>query len=917
MKLVIVESPAKATTISKFLGPEYEVVASYGHIRDLPGKAAEIPAKIKKEPWSRMAVDIENNFAPYYIVPDQSKKRVAELKKLLAKADELVLATDEDREGESISWHLLELLDPKVPIKRIAFHEITKSAIQEAIDNPREVDDKLVRAQESRRILDRLYGYTLSPVLWRKVRPKLSAGRVQSVAVRLVVEREEERRAFVKSEYWDVEAKLSAQEMTFPATLISLGGKRIALGKDFDATTGKLKSDKVRVLLEGEATDVAVELKGALPWRVSRVEQKKTKQRPWPPFITSTLQQSASSLLGMAPAQTMRTAQRLYEGMNMGAGEREGLITYMRTDSVTLSNKALGEAGNYIEKNFGGDYYDGPRYYTTKAKSAQEAHEAIRPTRLGLTPEKASKFLSEEELRLYRLIWNRTVASQMTDAQLLKTAVDFTATVAEGDALLRANGSVVVFPGHLKVSDSSQQDTMLPPIEEGQTVGPGKPINLNDIAFSRHETKPPGRFTEAALIRRLEEEGIGRPSTYAPTVSTIQNRGYVVNQNKTLVPTYVGIAVTILLRKHFSDYVDLGFTARMESALDDIAVGDKDWVDFLTAFYRGNGDFGPGLDVTIAKELPNIDFPNIPVGKDPETNTDIFVRVGKTMPFVQRGEGGEGNTGSIPTELYYDALNVEKACALIAARAKGNESLGEDPETGKKVYLMDGPYGPYVQLGEMEAAAPAAKGPKKKGAKKVPKPKKPKRSSLPKGTNLADVDLAMALKYLRLPLELGEHPELKKKITVAVGRFGPYIQCGDDFRSIKEKDGDHLFAVTLARALELLAQPKRGRRTKKPLRELGKDPATEQAVNLYEGRYGPYVSDGTINASLGRDVDPDMLTLESALELLKNAPAKKKAAKKKTSAKKKATKKKTAKKKTTAKKKSVAKKKAVAKEAAG
>jgi DNA topoisomerase-1 len=460
------------------------------------------------------------------------------------------------------------------------------------------------------------------------------------------------------------------------------------------------------------------------------------------------------------------------------------------------------------------------------------------------------------------------------------------------------------------VADSSQQDTILPPIEEGQSVGPGNPITLADIAFSKHETKPPGRFTEAALIRRLEEEGIGRPSTYAPTISTIQNRGYVVNQNKTLVPTYVGIAVTILLRKHFSDYVDLGFTARMEGALDDIAVGEKDWVDFLSAFYRGNGDFGPGLDAKIANELPDIDFPNIPVGKDPENGAEIFVRVGKTMPFVQRGEGGEGNTGSIPTELYYDALTTEKACELIAARAKGNEALGDDPETGKKIYLMDGPYGPYVQLGEQEAAPPA-----KKGAKKAPKPKKPKRVSLPKGINLADVDLAMALQYIGLPRELGEHPEEKKKITATVGRFGPYVRCGDEFRSIKEKDGDHLFTVNIARSLELLAQPKRGRRTKKPLRELGKDPATELDVNLYDGRYGPYVSDGKINASLARDADPDKLTLEEALELLKNAPkAKKKAAaKKKTAKKKTAAKKKAAKKKTTAKKKTAAKKKATAK----
>ena len=470
MKLVIVESPAKAKTISKFLGPGYKVVASFGHIRDLPSSAAEVPKEIKSKPWARLAVDIENDFKPYYVIPSSSKKRVAELRKQAKNAEEIVLATDEDREGESISWHLLEILKPKVPVKRIAFHEITRSAIQEAIANPRSVNERVVRAQESRRILDRLYGYTLSPVLWKKVRSQLSAGRVQSVAVRLVVEREEARRAFHKAEYWDIDAELRADGIAFTAGMISLDGRKLAVGKDFDGETGKLKNSKTLVLDEAESARVTGALKDNLPWRVSKVEQKKTKQRPYPPFITSTLQQAGAAVLGYSPSRTMRIAQRLYEGVDFGGGEREGLITYMRTDSVTLSQRALAEAGRFIESRFGKEYYKGPRPYRTKSKLAQEAHEAIRPTHLGRTPSDAAPYLPKEDLALYRLIWNRTIASQMADAELLKTVAEFEANLGGKCAVLRANGSVVAFPGYLKVADTKQEDALLPPLEEGETV---------------------------------------------------------------------------------------------------------------------------------------------------------------------------------------------------------------------------------------------------------------------------------------------------------------------------------------------------------------------------------------------------------------------------------------------------------------
>lgn len=871
--LVIVESPAKAKTISRFLGKDYKVVASYGHIRDLPSSADEIPAKYKSEPWATLAVDVDNGFTPIYVVPKDTKKRITELKNDLQEAEEVILATDEDREGESISWHLLETLQPEVPVKRIAFHEITKEAIEEALASPREVNLDLVRAQECRRVLDRLFGYSLSPLLWKKVRPKLSAGRVQSVAVRLVVEREEERKTFQMARYWSIDALLSVEGKEFSASMISFDGKRPAEGKDFDEKTGELKPEvqernHVFHVLEEDAKNLAQALRENLPWRVARVEQKKTRQRPAPPFITSTLQQAASSLLNLPPRITMQIAQRLYEGVDLGSGEREGLITYMRTDSFTLSEKALGESGQYITKRYGEKYYEGPRRYTTKAKNAQEAHEAIRPTHISSlrAPDALRQYLEKDELALYQIIWNRTLASQMLDAELLKTAVDFETQVDGKSVVLRSNGSVVEFDGYLKIADVSQKDAELPPVAEGQRVGPGEAIALQQIDHKEHQTQPPARYTEASLIQRLEEEGIGRPSTYAPTITTIQQRGYVKRVGKVLIPTFLAVAVNALLRKHFTEYVDLGFTARMEDALDEISNGRQDSTDFLSAFYRGNGQFGHGLVPQIETEFPKIEYPAIPIGADPRSGEMLVVRLGKNAPYIQKGEGGTENTVPIPNTINFEDLSVDNALELLERKAKFTDAIGEHPETGENIYAQLGPYGPYVQLGEV-----------------TEENKRPKRASLPKGMALEDVDLETAVRLLSLPRALGAHPENGEPITATVGRFGPYVKCGDEFRSLEASDD--VYTIELPRALELLAQPKRSRaKTKTVLKTLGQH--EEKTVELCDGRYGPFVTDGEANASIPKSADPESVTLEMAIQLLSNAPKKKKAAIKKTAAKK-------------------------------
>lgn len=855
MKLIVVESPAKAKTIEKFLGSDYKVAASYGHIRDLPSSASEIPESVRKEKWARLGVNTEDDFKPVYVIPKDSKKRITELKKLVKQADELLLATDEDREGESISWHLMEVLKPGVPVKRIAFHEITRTAIKEALDNPRDVDNNLVRAQESRRILDRLYGYSLSPVLWKKVRTKLSAGRVQSVALRLIVEREEERQAFKKSSYWDVDAILKDQKLEFSATLTTVGDKKLASGKDFDPSTGDLKRGSKVLVLDGDAAgSIAEQCRKAVPWKVTGVERKQTKQRPSPPFTTSTLQQAANNRLNMSARQTMMTAQRLYEGIDLGGSDRQGLITYMRTDSVTLSQKALKDAEEFIVKEYGKEYHTGTRQYTTKSKSAQEAHEAIRPTEISRTPESVAKFLTKDELNLYRLIWNRAVASQMADAVLDKVAVDITAQIKSTPHVYRANGSTVKFPGFLKVYGNGGKETLLPDMEEGQTIGASKDaVSVVEVKPVGHETTPPPRYTEASLVKRLEEEGIGRPSTYAPTISTIQQRDYVFKKSGSLVPTYVGMAVVHMLRNHFAHYVDLKFTARMEEALDDIASGDADAVKFLSEFYHGNGDGGEGLLAEIDKELPNIEFPAIPVGKDPKTGLDIHVRIGKNSVYVQRGNGGDENTATIPVDLLIDELTPERAHQLLEQTARNKEPIGVDPESGKNVYTLVGPYGPYVQLGEAEGR------------------KKPKRTGIPPEKRMEEVDLEYALRLLSLPRELGTDPDTGQMVTAGIGPYGPFVERAGTYRSLDT--AEEVFSVTLADAIERLAQ-KRVVRTKRSLKELGPHPETGKIVQVMTGRYGPYVTDGEINASIKRRSDPMSLSMEEAIQMLAEAAAK-------------------------------------------
>ena len=872
MKLVIVESPAKAKTIGRFLGPEYRVEASYGHIRDLPRSASETPRRIRDKPWGRLAVDTEGGFRPVYIVPRESQKYVRDLRKTLAKADEVLLATDEDREGESISWHLLQVLKPKVPVKRIAFHEITRAAIEAALSDPREVDQRLVQAQEARRVLDRLYGYTLSPVLWKKVRTKLSAGRVQSVALRLIVDREEERRRFKVSEYWRVKATLAGGGGEFQATLVSVGARPVATGRDFDSSTGEpLPSSRALALGAEAASDIAAAALDATPWSVADVQRKSSRQQPAPPFTTSTLQQAANSRLRMSPKRTMLIAQRLYEGVDLGGGDREGLITYMRTDSVTLSNKALGDAGRYIDRAFGSDYYRGPRRYRTKSKIAQEAHEGIRPTEIGRTPASLTRLLGKDELALYRLIWDRTLASQMADARVDRTTVDLSARMEGIGHTFRARGSVLRFPGFLKVYGDKRKDQLLPHLEAGDRIyaetdqaphgagmrEPGAvPVFVRAVESERRETKPPPRYSEASLVRKLEEEGIGRPSTYTPTITTIQDRDYVRKRSGTLVPTYTGMAVNQLLNEHFQKYVDVGFTARMEDALDDIAAGEADARGFLEAFYRGEGD-DPGLARKIEEALPAINYPAIPIGVDPHTGQSIRIRIGRNSAYAERQGGGTVRRATIPDDLLIDELTVDRATELLETPAGSAEPIGTDPDTGLPVYVKAGRYGPYVQLGDSRGSA------------------KPRWVGIPKGMEPSDVTPQYALRLLSLPRLLGKDPSSGEEVRAGLGRYGPYVQRAREYRSLESLE--QVFEIGLDEALALLAREKAGRRrTRRVLKSVGTHPETGSPVELVEGRYGPYVTDGSVNASIPKGKDPLTTSLEEAMELLAGASARRK-----------------------------------------
>ena len=900
-KLVIVESPAKARTIGGYLGQGYVVESSIGHIRDLPNSAADTPAKIKDKPWGRLAVDVDNGFEPYYVVPRDKKSHISKLKGLLKDADELYLATDEDREGEAIAWHLLDELKPKnIPVKRMVFHEITKAAILEAAENPRELAMDLVEAQETRRILDRLYGYEVSPVLWKKVMSGLSAGRVQSVATRLVVDREKERMAFKVASYWDLEGTFDAgskhEQRMFPAKLHSVDDKRVARGSDF-GQDGVLKAGaegKV-VHLDRPRAEALVSALEDTTYDVRSVEAKPYRRSPYPPFRTTTLQQEASRKLGMSASVTMSVAQRLYEN---------GYITYMRTDSTTLSGTAVNAARSQVRELYGAEYLpDSPRTYTSKVKNAQEAHEAIRPAGESFrTP--AQTGLTGDQFRLYELIWMRTVASQMKDAVGQSVTIRLGGAAATGeDVVFSATGRVITFHGFLKAyvegtdegKATDDQETRLPQLAEGDSVAAAS------VTANGHETKPPSRYTEATLIKELEEREIGRPSTYASIIGTILNRGYVYKKGTALVPAWLAFSVIRLLTEHFPRQIDYTFTARMEDVLDEIAAGRKDRSTELAEFYFGTGDV-EGLK-TLVDGLGDIDareLATFPVGG---ADSGINLRVGRYGPYLEAAGGpddgdgaGAGVRANVPDDLPPDELTLEKAKELLANPAGEEIDLGAHPETGLRVVAKNGRFGPYVTELLPEDA---------------PKSAKPRTGSLFKSMSLDSISLDDAVKLLSLPRVVGEDPESGDEITAQNGRYGPYLKKGSDSRSLTSED--QLFTITLDEALRIYAQPKqRGRAAAAPpLKELGNDPVSGQPVVVKSGRFGEYVTDGEYNATLRKDDTVEDLTLERAAELLAErrarGPAKKgakKGAKKTTkkAAAKKSTAKKTATKKTAAKK---------------
>jgi DNA topoisomerase-1 len=882
--LVIVESPAKARTIGKYLGKGFRVEASIGHVRDLPQGAKQVPAQYKGEPWANLGVNVDDNFTPIYIVPPGKTKQIKLLKDELKNANALYLATDEDREGEAISWHLLEILKPKVPVHRLVFHEITKDAIQEALAGPRQVDEGLVRAQETRRILDRLYGYEVSPLLWRKVRPKLSAGRVQSVAVRLIVERERERMAFVSAAWWDLLAQFAKQNgESLDATLVTVDGRKIPAGKDFDSATGKLANQDAVLLDEAAARGLADRIRGG-QFRVAQIEDKPYTSRPYPPFTTSTLQQEANRKLGFTARRTMQVAQSLYEN---------GHITYMRTDSTNLASVAIDDARGLVERNYGREYLPAePRVYKSKVKNAQEAHEAIRPAGHPFElPDVMRSQLGVDEFRLFEMIWKRTIASQMSDA----TGRRITITIEGEGCTFQVSGKTIDFPGYLRAyvegsddptAELADQESILP------SVAVGEPLRCTALDAKEHNTQPPGRFSEAALTKALEERGIGRPSTYASIIDTILARNYVFKKGGALVPTWVAFSVVQLLEKHLASLVDYQFTAQMEDDLDAISRGEQESTSYLEKFYFGNG--APGLKKQLANKIDEINPAEI--GRiripQPDGGEPIYVRVGRYSPFVEQGE----RKASLPEDLPPDEVTVEKALALLEQAQQGEEPLGMCPTTHKPVYLKVGRFGPYVQRGTPEDE------------------EKPQNASLLKGMAPADVDLATALRLLELPRTLGEHPTEHKPIVAYNGRFGPYVKCGDETRSLPADLSP--LDVSLEQALHLLAQPKtRGRGAaakREPLRVFDKpSPVTEKPVQILDGRYGPYVTDGATNVSLRKGMTIEEVTFDEALAMLADklaqGPPPKKAARK-SAAPKKAAAKKSAKKKPAAKKPAARKK---------
>jgi DNA topoisomerase I len=908
-RLVIVESPAKAKTIKGYLGPNYTVEASVGHIRDLPTTrtAAKIPAEHAGKSWAKLGVDVENDFETIYVVSEDKDDQVRKLKKLLKEADELYLATDEDREGEAIAWHLQEVLNPKIPIKRMVFHEITKDAIQRAVANPREIDMLLVGAQETRRVLDRLYGYEVSPVLWRKIKPDTSAGRVQSVAIRLVVEREKERIAFVPAGYWDLTAvfdtmRAGEELRTMGARLISIDGLRIAQGRDF-GPDGVLKArSEVTHLDEASARALAAALEGS-QFAVNSVDRKPYKRSPYAPFRTTTLQQEASRKMGFGAQRTMQVAQKLYEN---------GFITYMRTDSITLSDTAITAARTQVRDLYGAEYLpDTPRKYVSKVKNAQEAHEAIRPSGDSFrTP--AQTGLTGDEFRLYELIWMRTVAAQMKDATGHSVTIRIGADAADGRRVeFTASGNVISFHGFLKayVEGSDDPDAELDDRERRlPEVNEGDRLAANELKAEGHSTKSPARYTEASLIKELEEREIGRPSTYASIINTILRREYVFKKGTALVPSFLAFSVVALLEKHFGELVDYEFTAHMEEDLDRIARGEAQSLPWLQRFYYGNssaeGAATQGLK-SLVSSLGDIDargLSTFPIGED------IALRVGRYGPYVER-TAEDGTTiarANVPEDMVPDELTLEAAKELLA-KPSGDRDLGIDPVSGNQVIAKDGRYGPYV-------TEVLPEGTPKTGKNAV----KPRIASLFKTMDLDTINLDSALKLLSLPRVVGLDPESQEEITAQNGKFGPYLKKGTDSRSLAEEE--EIFSTTLDQALAIYAQPKaRGARgpAKPPLRQFGEDPESGKPVVVKEGRFGPYITDGQTNITVPRGVQLEELTESQAFELLaeKRAkgpiPRKKSAAKKATPAKKTAT----AAKKTTAKK-APATKAATAKKAA-
>lgn len=879
-RLVIVESPTKARTIRRFLPPEYQVEASMGHVRDLPSGAAEIPEKYKGFDWAQLGVNVDNEFEPLYVISSRKKDIVKTLKDAMKSAAELYIATDEDREGESIGWHLVELLNPTIPVKRMVFHEITKSAIQHALTETREINTHLVEAQEARRILDRLVGYTISPLLWRKIGPKLSAGRVQSVAVRLLVMREQERLRFVGASFWDLQARLGTNSSAFNATLTSVNDLRVASGRDFDPETGKLQAGtehgvNVALLTEADATALKTAAE-ASAWRVAGIEEREQSRRPAAPFTTSTMQQEASRKLGLAARDTMRIAQSLYE---------QGYITYMRTDSTNLSSEALNASRETITKRYGNEYLpDAPRVYGARGKNVQEAHEAIRPAGTEMKTAAEHK-LRGYEADLYDLIWKRTVASQMADARLKFVTARIDATLASPATVhgmaqevhtlrFRATGRTVVFPGFFRAyvegTDDPEQrlddtDQPLPPLSEGAT------LQAEEITGVPHETKPPARYTEASLVKLLETEGIGRPSTYASIIDTVQRRGYVMKQGQQLIPTFTGFATNNLMEHQFTRLVDTEFTAQMETVLDHIAAGEKSATKYLQEFYFGPG----GIKSQVDLGMEQVDGRQISTIA-PEVWAPFVVRVGRYGPYVEGPlDGGELKTASLPSDLAPGDLTRNDLEHYLTEGNMGDQHVAttEDEQT---VWLKRGPFGPYLQLGDGEGE------------------KKPKRVSLPPGVTPAEVTEALALDLIALPRTLGEHPESGKAVSVSIGRYGPYVRHQQTYASIPKDE--FLLDVTLPRALELLA--KKTQRGGAALRIVGEDPESGEPIELRDGRYGPYVKRGKVNASIPRGQDPEALTLAEALELIaarearmgqkKKAPAKKASAKKTGAKKKKA-----------------------------